>query len=176
MRTGGVGNITLENCTLHLQSSTMATTPAPFLSLLTTTPIYIPLFASLLLIAAFALFRPRRSKASSTPPRSVSPSPADKKPLLPVQRRNSLVSLLSNVIPGARRSPPATPSAEVPVTNRTPAEIAAYGNFPDYATLSGVPLPKAYPELDIAKALPRPYRPFRWAYHQTMCSYHHSFL
>lgn len=48
-------------------------------------------------------------------------------------------------------------------------EIKALGNFPDYAALSGVPLPKAYPEFDITKALPRPYRPFRWAYHQTMC-------
>jgi hypothetical protein len=50
-------------------------------------------------------------------------------------------------------------------------EIKALGDFPDYATLSGVPLPKPYPEFDIKKALPRPYRPFRWAYHQTMCQY-----
>jgi hypothetical protein len=50
-------------------------------------------------------------------------------------------------------------------------EIKALGNFPDYATLSGVPLPKPYHEFDIKKALPRPYRPFRWAYHQTMCQY-----
>ncbi|KAA8903333.1 hypothetical protein FN846DRAFT_780086 [Sphaerosporella brunnea] len=55
-----------------------------------------------------------------------------------------------------------------PNTSRTAAEIAAFGRFPDYAKLSGVPLPKPYPEFDIHKALPRPYRPFRWAYHQTM--------
>lgn len=48
-------------------------------------------------------------------------------------------------------------------------EIRALGDFPDYATLSGVPLPDPYPEHDIKKALPRPYRPFRWSYHQTMC-------
>jgi hypothetical protein len=48
-------------------------------------------------------------------------------------------------------------------------EIKALGDFPDYATLSGIPLPKSYPEFDIKKALPRPYRPIRWAYHQTMC-------
>ena len=48
-------------------------------------------------------------------------------------------------------------------------EIKTLGTFPDYATLSGVPLPKPYLEFDIKKALPRPYRPFRWAYHQTMC-------
>jgi hypothetical protein len=50
-------------------------------------------------------------------------------------------------------------------------EIKALGNFPDYATLSGVPLPNPYLEFDIKKALPRPYRPFRWAYHQTMCKH-----
>jgi hypothetical protein len=53
----------------------------------------------------------------------------------------------------------------------TVKEIKALGDFPDYAALSGVPLPKPYPEFDIKKALPRPYRPFRWAYHQTMCKY-----
>lgn len=50
-------------------------------------------------------------------------------------------------------------------------EVRALGDFPDYSTLSGVPLPEPYPEHDITKALPRPYRPFRWAYHQTMCEY-----
>lgn len=48
-------------------------------------------------------------------------------------------------------------------------EIKALGDFPDYASLSGVPLPNPYPEFDIKTAKPRPYRPFRWAYHQTMC-------
>ena len=50
-------------------------------------------------------------------------------------------------------------------------EIKALGDFPDYAKLSGVPLPEAYKEFNIEKALPRPYRPFRWAYHQTMCMF-----
>ena len=49
-------------------------------------------------------------------------------------------------------------------------EIKALGDFPDYAELSGVPLPSPYHEFDIDKALARPYRPFRWAYHQTMCT------
>ena len=48
-------------------------------------------------------------------------------------------------------------------------EIKALGDFPDYAELSGVPLPEPYKEFDIEKARPRPYRPFRWSYHQTMC-------
>ncbi|KZM22277.1 oxidoreductase [Ascochyta rabiei] len=48
------------------------------------------------------------------------------------------------------------------------ADIKALGDFPDYAAFSGVPLPKPYHEFNIKKALPRPYRPFRWPYHQTM--------
>ena len=50
-------------------------------------------------------------------------------------------------------------------------EIKSLGDFPDYATLSGIPLPDAYPEFDIDKALARPYRTFRWNYHQTMCKF-----
>lgn len=49
-------------------------------------------------------------------------------------------------------------------------EIDALQDFPDYAELSGVPLPKPYEEFKIETALPRPYRPFRWVYHQTMCT------
>ena len=48
-------------------------------------------------------------------------------------------------------------------------EVKALGDFPDYATLSGVPLPTHYKEFEFEKAIPRPYRPFRWNYHQTMC-------
>jgi len=48
-------------------------------------------------------------------------------------------------------------------------EVRGLGDFPDYSTLSGVPMPEPYLEHDVDKALPRPYRPFRWAYHQTMC-------
>ncbi|KAL8946517.1 MAG: hypothetical protein Q9222_007103, partial [Ikaeria aurantiellina] len=48
------------------------------------------------------------------------------------------------------------------------SEVAALGDFPDYAELSGVPLPKPYTGFKIETATPRPYRPFRWAYHQTM--------
>lgn len=48
-------------------------------------------------------------------------------------------------------------------------EVRALGDFPDYAALSGVPLPTPVPDFKLERALPRPYRPFRWAYHQTMC-------
>lgn len=54
-------------------------------------------------------------------------------------------------------------------TGFSTAEIKAMGDFPAYDVLSGVPLPEPYENFDPAKALPRPYRPFRWAYHQTMC-------
>lgn len=40
--------------------------------------------------------------------------------------------------------------------------------FPDYFKLSGVPLPEPLEDFDVDKAKPRPYRPFRWPYHQTM--------
>lgn len=49
-------------------------------------------------------------------------------------------------------------------------EIRALGDFPDYSTLSGVPMPKPYLDFNIDKAKARPYRPFRWPYHQTMCT------
>ncbi|EPS44574.1 hypothetical protein H072_1437 [Dactylellina haptotyla CBS 200.50] len=66
----------------------------------------------------------------------------------------------------ANPTPP--PPAPAPFKLYTPAEIASLGRFPDYAALTGVPLPKPYHEFNIATAKPRPYRPFRWAYHQTM--------
>lgn len=50
-------------------------------------------------------------------------------------------------------------------------EIKEMGDLPDYSALSGVPLPNAYEQFKIEKALPRPYRPFRWNYHQTMCMF-----
>lgn len=61
-----------------------------------------------------------------------------------------------------------------------PAIIAAFGlvisgvfhHFvckpPDYSKLSGVPAPSPLWEFNIDKAKARPYRPFRWKYHQHM--------
>ena len=48
-------------------------------------------------------------------------------------------------------------------------EIRELGEFPDYAALTDVPLPEPYNDFRIETAITRPYRPFRWAYHQTMC-------
>ncbi|KAI9710847.1 MAG: hypothetical protein M1828_002019 [Chrysothrix sp. TS-e1954] len=47
-------------------------------------------------------------------------------------------------------------------------EVRKLGDFPNYSALSGVPLPSAYTNFDLSKAEFRPYRPFRWPYHQTM--------
>lgn len=62
--------------------------------------------------------------------------------------------------------------AETPqctATGFTQEAIDKLGDFPDYASLSGVPLPSQYEgKFDISKARARPYRPLRWAYHQTM--------
>lgn len=51
----------------------------------------------------------------------------------------------------------------------TVGDIKALGDFPDYAKLSGVPLPPPLKDFDVDNSPPRPYRPFRWPYHQTMC-------
>jgi len=115
----------------------------PGITSVTASSVYVSLGVIVCIATTFARFLLSRSSktrrpSTSTPPRSVSPSPEKK-------------------------------TGGLPNTSRTPAEIAAYGDFPDYASLSGVPLPSEYKGFDITKALPRPYRPFRWVYHQTMC-------
>lgn len=132
-------------------------------------------------------FHRRRTSGAKTPPRSLSPGKKelesvapDYSTIFPPSRRSALRELQSqaDTVPNLTEETclPFTTSyleAERPLF--TPCgfsteEIKALGDFPDYATLSGVPLPKPYPQFDIKKALPRPYRPFRWNYHQTMCT------
>ncbi|KAL2357959.1 hypothetical protein BJ546DRAFT_1057604 [Cryomyces antarcticus] len=142
-------------------------------------------------------FRRRRATGALTPPRSLSPSKKEKIPaavstidfreLYPPSRRFTLTEVDFKVRPVLEASAnyeeavddrPCVPLDEcVDEEERskffTPTafsleEVVALGDFPDYAGLSGVPLPAACPEFDINKALPRPYRPFRWSYHQTM--------
>ena len=143
--------------------------------------------------------RGRRSSASKTPPRSVSPekkvpnngpSPVDYQDIFPPSSRSTLATVLEDV-PAERREHfyrGEIPEAEfrkgqIPLEadfrtcgpstytamGWSIGEIRALGDFPSYAKLSGVPLPQAYTECKVEKAIPRPYRPFRWAYHQTMC-------
>ena len=143
--------------------------------------------------------RGRRTSSAKTPPRSLSPekAPADA-PLtandwldtLAPTRRDAVVQS-AKALPSKQRKKISQEQASQDVvgesimpftadytkcdgslytaTGISVEEIKALGDFPDYAELSGVPLPEAYTDFDIETALPRPYRPFRWAYHQTMC-------
>jgi hypothetical protein len=52
---------------------------------------------------------------------------------------------------------------------RQKAALVAGRGLPDFAQLTGFPHPKPVHDFNIACARPRPYRPFRWEYHQNMC-------
>jgi len=79
--------------------------------------------------------------------------------------------LLNDPLPTTRSYNLQNDTPKYTPTGFSTAEIIAMGDFPAYDILSGVPLPKPYANFDPVKAVPRPYRPFRWAYHQTMCKY-----
>lgn len=143
-------------------------------------------------------FHKRRTSGASTPPRSVSPNKKasirdgpDYSSTLPPSRRCILPDL-AKTLPSIKSdlSLDSNPSEDFIVNHALPinqtysldvvspkytptgfstAELKAIGDFPRYDILSGVPLPEPYENFDIAKALPRPYRPLRWKYHQTMC-------
>lgn len=120
------------------------------------------------------------NKASSSP---------DFGDTFPPSRRHALADLLSDALQGPGESaeqlsriPDYTyrlPSEEawdaekhadhVTATGFSLREIKRLGDFPDYAALSGIPLPCKYEGFDISTAKARPFRPIRWAYHQTMC-------
>lgn len=143
--------------------------------------------------------RGRRASCATTPPRSLSPekrapvavpSPTEFIDSFPASRREALARVVESM-PYASRGilvgldteksmtsdmmmPYVANYLDVDGAKHTPTgfsvdEIKALGDFPDYAELAGVPLPEPYLNFDIDKALPRPYRPFRWVYHQTMC-------
>ncbi|KAI9792506.1 MAG: hypothetical protein M1835_007791 [Candelina submexicana] len=136
---------------------------------------------------------PSLEKAEKPPPKERAPTnvpPAiDYKDVFPPSRRAPLETIATSLPPDQKRklsvsisSPVVSRGSMIPLTSPiedciSPAftatelsneEIEALGDFPDYAELSGVPLPEPCHEFDIKKALPRPYRPFRWSYHQTM--------
>ncbi|CAL3964279.1 hypothetical protein PZA11_001676 [Diplocarpon coronariae] len=139
----------------------------------------------------------RRASGASTPTRSISSSKKaltssgpDYSTALPPLRRSVLPELARSLSPASSRILLGfDPSADFIVKNALPttqsyslysqvpkftptgfstAEVKAMGDFPAYDILSGVPLPQPYENFDIKKALPRPYRPLRWKYHQTM--------
>ncbi len=148
-------------------------------------------------------FQRRRTSGASTPPRSISPSkkaPTNGAPdfvnAFPPSRRSVLPELAKTLPSAASKKLLSTePSGNFLVKHALPttqtysldnevpkytptgfstAEIKAMGDFPAYDILSGVPLPQAYKNFDVTRALPRPYRPLRWKYHQTMCKSGHS--
>lgn len=86
-----------------------------------------------------------------------------------VNSEPSLDFLRDDSLPTTRSYDLKNSSPKYTPTGFSTAEIKALGDFPAYDILSGVPLPEAYEGFDSDKAIPRPYRPFRWAYHQTMC-------
>ena len=147
------------------------------------------------------LDRGGRTSTSVTPPRSLTPEkrvPSNAPPstdyrhTFPPSTREALITLAESLPPERKRRinelkvdevefkkgvipfwanyKECGPSTYTP-TEVSIEEVKALGDFPDYSKLSGVPLPEPYDEFDIKTALPRPYRPFRWAYHQTMCMY-----
>ena len=139
--------------------------------------------------------RDQKSADAKTPPRSTTP---EKKPesfpthegTLPPSTRGNLskaatvhsnrskldsgpldeAELRKNLLPFDKSYKECGDSAYTPM-GISVEEIEALGDFPDYSALSDVPLPQAYTNFDINKAIARPYRPFRWAYHQTMCTF-----
>ncbi|KAI9832762.1 MAG: hypothetical protein M1819_003982 [Sarea resinae] len=140
-------------------------------------------------------FQRRRTSGATTPPRDLAAAKKaafdDKAPYkdtYPPSRRSTLAVVANVMSPsqkkklGSLKPNPKAYDLQIPfeasyqvqpMPAYLPAEFSveearALGNFPDYPTLSGVPLPNPYKEFDIKKALPRPYRPFRWVYHQTM--------
>lgn len=68
----------------------------------------------------------------------------------------------------SRRKPTSNDLDLLTPTGFSLREIESLGRFPDYSVLSGVPNPAPCPDFDIEKAVFRPFRPFRWSYHQTM--------
>lgn len=149
-------------------------------------------------------FGRRRASASTTPPRSISPtkevkskgllsvsSSTDYVNTFPPSRRFTLRQLsktasASNrkILNGSDPTPEFIAQNVLPMDrpytsdNGTPKytpmgfstdEIRVLGDFPNYNILTDVPDPAPYKDFNPVKALARPYRPFRWAYHQTMC-------
>lgn len=130
--------------------------------------------------------RGHRASTAKTPPRSLSPAknflsnqvpPQSYRDILPPPRRAaadlpdiSEEEIRGNILPMTTDYRTSDGSKYTPM-GFSIDEVKKLGDFPDYARLSGVPLPQPYHGFNLEKALPRPYRPFRWMYHQTMCMF-----
>lgn len=134
--------------------------------------------------------KPSMPEKQGLPHSNAPPTPPTYGDVFPPHRREAFAAVASDALGGRGKSAKEasllepdysmlTPDKQVcnsdglldhtTATGFTVEEIQRLGDFPDYATLSGVPLPEPYKEFDIKTAKPRPYRPLRWAYHQTMC-------
>lgn len=128
-----------------------------------------------------ALYHIRSFLQSSLRESPKKPSDTDYSTVFPPSQRPVLGQLIPVASPGRDLSVSprpvlpldasylSAPSSSYVYSGFTVEEIKTLGNFPDYSKLSGVPHPTPLKQFDIDKALPRPYRPFRWSYHQTMC-------
>ena len=159
--------------------------------------IYITLNSKFRIVGVDRLRLPRlKANGALTPPRSISAGELATQQLgndelFPPHRRKCLAELPSNTLKGPGKSAKGLSQIQPDYSKLTPdkalcntdefldhttatgftvEEIRRLGDFPDYATLSGFPLPNEYKEFDIETALPRPYRPYRWPYFQTMCT------
>lgn len=154
------------------------------LSYLPTPSVALILVLSGLLFSAFTHFARRSNIRPSLSDATVKKRSGESKDseihafekIFPPSRRDAVVNstdpganeyrvLLSTCLEPLERSCQRTP------TGFSAADIHKLGSFPDYALLSGVPHPKSCPAFDINKAVFRPFRPFRWTYHQTMCEW-----
>jgi hypothetical protein len=77
--------------------------------------------------------------------------------------------LSARALPTTAQEPNLGQDTHYTTTGFSTREIDLLGLFSDYALLSGVPHPEpCSPTWDISKAVFRPFRPFRWKYHQHM--------
>lgn len=148
---------------------------------------YMPHLACVFILALFGLgFRLSRRKGLVQS--KTATGPAEKHPWtlqFPPSRRHTLASLKLKDSTGSYENvpPEVLRKCAVPLARTTDwdqdnlytptgfsaQDIRTLGRFPDYSVLTGVryPIPSG-PEFDINRATFRPFRPFRWSYHQTM--------
>lgn len=151
---------------------------------ITTLPLAVCALVAVVLGLVFRFVRGRSSPAVARN----APGAVEKHPWVlqfPPSRRHTLADLKLKgttapyVVPSPdvlrRRAVPSTRTADWDAndfytpTGFSTQDIRALGRFPDYSVLTGVRYPKPYgPQFDISKAVFRPFRPFRWSYHQTM--------
>ncbi|KAL4795614.1 hypothetical protein BDV19DRAFT_388935 [Aspergillus venezuelensis] len=132
--------------------------------------------ASLLFLKLYAVPFSAKIQSKLFPSRTLaksrSSSDPDPKTQFPPSRREALFNAAKTNLTAAKYAKlleaKGSNSGLTTATGFTEADIKALGRFPDYSVLSGVPNPKPCPDFDIKTACFRPYRPFRWTYHQTM--------